>query len=178
MGQRHESIRIACFCFRGSEKENNIAGADRKENMAIPEKSITLWKKKNTGCGNFRASLSALLAVLFLVAGPYLPLLIKQATGAPLVEICTAQGLRLVALPGSEDSREKQSPGDDDRRLGKSCPFCFARLLSFSTPGRVGLPVPSGTGFVLAPLTAFSVSLRPVLLSFSHAPRAPPVSVS
>lgn len=101
----------------------------------------------------------ALLAILFSALAPSISHAMAARSGnAVYAEICGVDGVKLVALAGS-DAGDKQAPAGDSLQLHmKHCPYCATHGGSF------GLPPPAPAAFVLLD----GADLHPSL--FYHAP--------
>lgn len=111
----------------------------------------------------------ALAAVFLLTAGPWFPLLAAQSGNRTLIEICTASGLKTVAL--DQGGAKEHAPG----KPNPHCPFCLVRAALALLPPPVAIPAPRD-GFSAA---AFAVErpfiLPPASLIPGRSPRPPPV---
>jgi len=116
-----------------------------------------------------------LIAMTFGAIAPALAHELKHKNNRLLLEICTSQGPKQIALDLSEDSsRRDQIPDEHPSNTGSDCPFCF---LSQDTPILLATDLPSASRTTVS--NTFNSQARlplPRLLWFQtgHLSRAPP----
>lgn len=111
----------------------------------------------------------AILALTFAALSPAIAAASGKATPAMWVELCSAQGVKRIAI----DTSGPSAPGDHAERLAEHCPFCHIEHTTTGLPPAASPVVPRVIGHAHVP-ARFYTAPRP---QFSWAPtrsRAPP----
>lgn len=113
----------------------------------------------------------ALLAILGGALAPAISHAVYQQTGKSFLEICTAQGTRLIAVDADADPGK----GSAQHVVMEHCPFCVphAGSLGLLPTTELVFNLPAD-GFNFYPPLYFSAP-RPLFAWASAQPRAPPV---
>ncbi|MFO1071821.1 MAG: hypothetical protein U1E17_03790 [Geminicoccaceae bacterium] len=123
--------------------------------------------------GRLAAALRVLATLVLLLQQAFLPasLPAARAATAATIEICTAEGVRLVALADRDDPR--QGPQRD--HAGHECPGCLAfccKLLPCA--GTVAVLVPERLALPEAPMPGRGLAAPPLPPCAAFQARAPP----
>ncbi len=112
----------------------------------------------------------AMLALLFASAAPTLSHAMAAAGHEGWVQVCTAQGMRWVALEA--DAQTPQPPPATAAQL-EHCPVCSLAGQPLACPPAAPLPLPAPSGRI-GPPERFEQSPRTAHVWVSAQPRAPP----